>query len=193
MSGMYSLDKWENLCPDSMQLLWISSPKEAFLHYTDMGPLLNNKKFCKETQSAGVQTSPFLDQFEIQEEINKNGRVSQVLEKKHLLLVQIVKSPSQPRPPALVWNHRSGRFIVLTPFNNTIAISKKIGSEERMKKLFKLIRSIRPKNFGVVVRTAENKRSPNSMKKWNILMERWKVCMHDLSKPNLGQMLQWTR
>ena len=55
----------------------IGHSKEAFLHYTDMGPLLNsNKKFCKDTVN-GVQTSPMLDQFVIQEEINKNGKVAQ--------------------------------------------------------------------------------------------------------------------
>ncbi|HMW39878.1 MAG: Rne/Rng family ribonuclease [Saprospiraceae bacterium] len=154
----------------------IGHSKEAFLHYTDMGPLLNNnKKFCKDSVS-GVQTSPFLDQFEIQEEINKNGKVSQVLEKKHLLLVQIVKEPISTKGHRLSCEITvPGRFIVLTPFNNTIAISKKIGSTEERERLFKLIESIRPKNFGVVVRTAaENKKVAELHEEMNILMERWK-------------------
>ncbi|MCC6815756.1 MAG: Rne/Rng family ribonuclease [Saprospiraceae bacterium] len=150
--------------------------KEAFLHYTDMGPLLNsNKKFTRESVS-GAQSNPFLDQFEIQEEINKHGKVAQVLEKKNMLLVQIVKEPISTKGHRLSCEITvPGRFIVLTPFNNTIAISKKINSVEERERLFKLIESIRPKNFGVVVRTAaENKKVAELHEEMNLLMDRWK-------------------
>ncbi len=154
----------------------IGHTKEAFLHYTDMGPLLNsNKKFCKDSV-LGLQSNPFLDQFEIQEEINKNGKVSQVLEKRNLILVQIVKEPISTKGHRLSCEITvPGRFIVLTPFNNSIAISKKINSTEERERLFKLIESIRPKNFGVVVRTAaENKKVAELHEEMNLLMERWK-------------------
>ncbi|NOT37427.1 MAG: Rne/Rng family ribonuclease [Saprospiraceae bacterium] len=154
----------------------IGHAKEAFLHYTDMGPLLNsNKKFTKDSTS-GVQTSPLLEQFEIQEEIHKNGKVAQVLEKKNLLLVQIVKEPISTKGHRLSCEITvPGRFIVLTPFNNTIAISKKISTTEERERLFKLIESIRPKNFGVVVRTAaEHKKVAELHEEMNLLMERWK-------------------
>src|SRR5690606_14556679 len=47
-----------------------------------------------------------------------------------------------------------GRFVVLTPFNNFISISRKIHSAEERKRLQKIVESIKPKNFGVIVRTA---------------------------------------
>lgn len=162
----------------------IGHPKESFLHYTDMGPLLNsNKKFTKDAVN-GNQTNPFLDSFEIQEEINKNGKVAQVLEKKNLLLVQIVKEPISTKGHRLSCEITvPGRFIVLTPFNNTIAISKKISSTEERERLFKLIESIRPKNFGVVVRTAaENKKVAELHEEMNLLMERWKGLHSQLTK-----------
>ncbi|MEO6691985.1 MAG: Rne/Rng family ribonuclease [Saprospiraceae bacterium] len=162
----------------------IGHDREAFLHYTDMGPLLNsNKKFCKDSV-LGLQTNPFLDQFEIQEEIYKNGKVGQVLDRKTLLLVQIVKEPISTKGHRLSCEITvPGRFIVLTPFNNGIAISKKIASTEERDRLFKLIESIRPKNFGVVVRTAaEHKKVAELHEEMNLLMERWKGLHSQLVK-----------
>lgn len=52
--------------------------------------------------------------------------MSQVLEKKNLLLVQILKEPISTKGHRLSCEITiPGRFIVLTPFSNAIAISKK--------------------------------------------------------------------
>ena len=58
-----------------------------------MGPVLNSVKKYPHDVINGIQTNPMLDQFEIQPDINKNGKVSQVLDKKTFLLVQILKEP----------------------------------------------------------------------------------------------------
>jgi ribonuclease G len=47
-----------------------------------------------------------------------------------------------------------GRFVVLTPFNDIIAVSRKIHSSEERRRLQKIVEAIKPKNFGVIVRTA---------------------------------------
>ena len=44
--------------------------------------------------------------------------------------------------------------MVLTPFNEIVAVSKKIHSGEERKRLQKIFEGVRPKNFGVIVRTA---------------------------------------
>ncbi|MBP6173949.1 MAG: ribonuclease E/G, partial [Saprospiraceae bacterium] len=133
----------------------IGHSKEAFLHYTDMGPVLNSVKKYTHDVINGIQTNPMLDQFEIQPDINKNGKVSQVLDKKTFLLVQILKEPISTKGHRLSCEITiPGRFVVLTPFSNTIAISKKIAGTDERERLFNLIESIRPKNFGIVVRTA---------------------------------------
>ena len=76
-----------------------------------------------------------------------------------------------------------GRFIVLTPFNTSIAISKKIGSNEERERLVHLMGSIRPKNFGIVVRTAaEGKKVAELHEELNLLLNRWKVMQQQLYK-----------
>ncbi|HRG32591.1 MAG: Rne/Rng family ribonuclease [Saprospiraceae bacterium] len=162
----------------------IGHSKEAFLHYTDMGPVLNSVKKYTHDVIHGNQTSPMLDQFEIQADINKNGKVSQVLDKKTFLLVQILKEPISTKGHRLSCEITiPGRFVVLTPFSNTIAISKKIAGTEERERLFNLIESIRPKNFGIVVRTAaEGKKVAELHEEINLLLERWKHMHQQLVK-----------
>ncbi|MFX6803817.1 ribonuclease E/G, partial [Acinetobacter baumannii] len=52
-----------------------------------------------------------------------------------------------------------GRFVVVTPFNEIVAVSKKIHSAEERKRLQKIVEAIRPKNFGIIVRTAAEGKS----------------------------------
>jgi ribonuclease G len=54
---------------------------------------------------------------------------------------------------------------VLTPFNDVVAVSRKIHSSEERKRLQRIIESIKRKNFGVIVRTAaEGKNTAECMK-----------------------------
>lgn len=162
----------------------IGHSKEAFLHYTDMGPVLNSvKKFTQEVIDGKYQ-GPLLDQFEIQPEILKNGKVGQVIDKRDLILVQILKEPISTKGHRLSCEITiPGRFIVLTPFNTSIAISKKIGSNEERERLVHLMGSIRPKNFGIVVRTAaEGKKVAELHEELNLLLNRWKVMQQQLYK-----------
>ena len=76
-----------------------------------------------------------------------------------------------------------GRFLVLTPFSNTIAISKKIANTDERNRLFHVVESIRPKNFGIVVRTAaEGKKVAEMHEEINMLCEKWKVLHSQLYK-----------
>src|SRR5690606_29072926 len=47
----------------------------------------------------------------------------------------------------------AGRYLVLVPFSNTVSVSKKITSSEERKRLLRLIQSIKPDKFGVIIRT----------------------------------------
>ncbi|MBK8954401.1 MAG: Rne/Rng family ribonuclease [Saprospiraceae bacterium] len=157
----------------------IGHRKESFLHYTDMGPLFNSNLKYTQDSVDGRYTGGLLDQFELQPEIPKNGKVAQVLDKRAHLLVQILKEPISTKGHRLTCEITiPGRFLVLTPFNNTIAISKKIANSEERNRLFHLVESIRPKNFGIVVRTAaEGKKVAEMHEEINNLCERWKA-MH---------------
>ena len=133
----------------------IGHKKDAFLHYTDMGPKLKNVlKFTDGVIGNSINTAS-LDNFKIEPDINKNGKVDQVLPKRQHILVQILKEPIGTKGPRLSCEITiPGRFLVLTPFTDVIAVSKKISSADERKRLQNIAESIKPKNFGVIVRTA---------------------------------------
>lgn len=169
----------------------IGHKRESFLHYTDMGPQLSSVIHYSDIAIKGQLNYPMLDQFQIQPEINKNGKVNQVLDKKVNLLVQILKEPISTKGHRLSCELTiPGRFIVLTPFNNSIAISKKISNVEERNRLFHLIESIRPKNFGIVVRTAaEGKKVAELHEEMNLLCEKWKNLQSQLQHAKPPQKL----
>ncbi len=133
----------------------IGYKKDAFLHYTDLGPKLRSlNKFTNGAVSGGM-SEHLLDNFKIEPEIIKTGKIDQVLDKRQSVLVQILKEPISTKGPRLSCEVTiPGRYVVLTPFNNVVAVSKKISTTEERKRLQRLVESIRPKNFGVIVRTA---------------------------------------
>lgn len=130
--------------------------KDAFLHYTDLSPYV--RSLIKFTHAARFDTSPQgfdFGSFKNEPEILKTGKITDVFNPKPEILVQILKEPISSKGPRLSCElSLPGRFVVLTPFNNFISISRKIHSAEERKRLQKIVESIKPKNFGVIVRTA---------------------------------------
>jgi ribonuclease G len=69
--------------------------------------------------------------------------------------VQIAKEPISSKGPRLTSEISiAGRNMVLLPFSDKISVSQKIQSNEEKIRLKKLIQSIRPRNYGIIVRTA---------------------------------------
>ena len=67
--------------------------KDAFLHYFDLGPKIKSlSKFTKNAVTS-ASTPALLKKFELEPEIKKDGKVSQVLDKGTQILVQVVKEP----------------------------------------------------------------------------------------------------
>ncbi|EHQ26665.1 Rne/Rng family ribonuclease [Mucilaginibacter paludis] len=128
--------------------------KDAFLHYLDLGPqVLSLLKLSKQVRGGSYQ-SKLLDNFKLEEEINKGGKISEVLTKNQLIPVQIAKEPISTKGPRLSSDLSiAGRYVILVPFSETISISKKIKSNTERTRLRKIIESIKPKNFGVIIRT----------------------------------------
>ena len=149
--------------------------KDAFLHYTDLSPYI--KSIIKFTQEAVNNNDNKFDfsKFQTAAEIVKTGKISEVLNGKPTVLVQILKEPIAAKGPRLSCElSLAGRFIVLTPFNEIVAVSKKIHSGEERKRLQKMMESIRPKNFGIIVRTAaEGKTTAELHEDLLTLVENW--------------------
>ena len=154
----------------------IGHKRDAFLHYTDLGPKL--RSLLKYTQGSinRSQEDPMLDHFSFEPEIVKTGKINQVIRRRQPILVQILKEPISTKGPRLSCEITiPGRYIVLTPFSNVIAISKKISTAEERKRLHRLIESIKPKNFGLIVRTAaEGKKVADLHEELLGLISKWK-------------------
>lgn len=156
--------------------------KDAFLHYSDLGPQLKSLLKFSENAYSGKTRSPLLTSFELENDIDKGGKIDKVLAKKHHLLVQITKEPIRSKGPRLTSEITiPGRFVVLSPFNNHVAVSKKIPDVEERKRLKMLVESIRPKNFGVIVRTAaQGKMTADLHEEITGLLDKWREIHKDL-------------
>lgn len=155
--------------------------KDAFLHYLDLGPQVRSLiKFIKLTQ--GDEPSRItLESFRLEQDIDKTGKITNVLKVNQSLLVQVEKEPISSKGPRISSElSLAGRYLILVPFSNRISISQKIKSNDERNRLKRLITSIKPNNFGVIVRTvAENKLVAeldadlrNLHEKWNHAIKR---------------------
>ena len=71
--------------------------------------------------------------------------------------------------------------MVLIPFSNKISVSQKIESTEEKSRLKKLVQSICPKNYGVIVRTAAEGKSTSELHQDLLtLIETWKGIQENL-------------
>ncbi len=149
--------------------------KDAFLHYLDLGPhfasydnfitqLVNDRKHL-----------PQVPKTKLLPDIDKNGAIADRLTQGKELLVQIVKEPISSKGPRLTTEITfTGRYLVLIPFSDKISVSQKIKSTEEKLRLRQLVDSIKPKNFGVIIRTsAEGKRVAELNNELKTLLKCW--------------------
>ncbi len=158
--------------------------KDAFLHYTDLSPYVRSiLKFTRMAINDKAEPGFDFPSFTVEPEIIKTGKISEVLSGKPNILVQILKEPIAAKGPRLSCElSLPGRFVVLTPFNDIIAVSRKIHSSEERKRLQKIIEAIKPKNYGVIVRTAaEGKHTSELHDDLLTLISTWKSIQKNLS------------
>ena len=182
--GDLYLGKVKKLIPGlNAAFIDVGFEKDAFLHYTDLSPFA--KSILKFTQLSIVDTSEIVHDFSkfvVEPEIVKTGKINEVLAGKPNILVQILKEPIAAKGPRLSCEiSLPGRFVVLTPFNDIVAVSKKIHSSDERKRLQKIVESIKEKNFGVIVRTAaEGKSTLELHEDLAALVQTWKGIQKNL-------------
>lgn len=158
--------------------------KDAFLHYLDLGPHYSSyASFVKELVE-DKKHIPHIGAIKLQPEIDKHGIITDMLQPGQELLVQIVKEPISTKGPRLTTEITlTGRYMVLIPFSDKISISQKIKSTEEKVRLRQLIDSIRPKNFGVIIRTsAEGKRVAELNNEMKTLVKCWDSTLEKTQK-----------
>ena len=149
--------------------------KDAFLHYLDLGSQVNSlNKYTKLAMAGKTRVLP-MENFILEKEIEKTGKITSVLTANHPVLVQIAKEPISTKGPRITSEiSLAGRYLVLVPFSDRISVSQKIQSNEEKNRLKRLVQSIKPKNFGVIIRTnSEGKMVADLDADLNNLVSKW--------------------
>lgn len=158
--------------------------KDAFLHYLDLGSKFSTyNKFVAEAL-ADKRSIPQIEKFKHEPDISKDGSIANIITAGQHILVQIAKEPISSKGPRLTTEISfTGRYLVLIPFGDKISISQKIKSTEEKIRLRQLISSIKPKGFGVIVRTsAENKRVAELNNEMRALVKSWEESIEKMQR-----------
>ncbi|XCI75246.1 MAG: Rne/Rng family ribonuclease [Flavobacteriales bacterium] len=162
----------------------INTSKDAFLHYQDLGPQIRSfMKFLTRAQDKNKPT-PNLSRFTLEDDISKSGVITEILQPGQEILVQITKEPISNKGPRLSSEISiAGRYLVLMPFSEKISISQKIKDRNEKGRLMEVIKKIKPKGFGVIIRTvAQDKKAETLQADLFYLMNKWKNVVSNLTK-----------
>lgn len=149
--------------------------KDAFLHYLDLGPQYATYKNFLDACFADRRKVPAIPSIKREPDIPKQGSIADRLTAGQQLLVQIAKEPISTKGPRLTTElSLTGRYMILMPFAEKVSISQKIKSAEEKIRLRQLLSSIKPKGFGVIVRTsAEGKKVAELNSELRTLLQAW--------------------
>lgn len=169
----------------------IGDEKDAFVHYLDLG--LNFKAFDHFVRNINANTD-FTQLYRgtrIDDILEKEGKIERFLSPGQPIAVQIVKEPISTKGSRLTAEISiAGRNLVLLPFADKVSISQKISSREEKKRLERLVYSILPPNYGVIIRTAaEGKRAAVLDAELKSLIKKWEDSWPQLAKSKGVQLL----
>ena len=161
----------------------VGHEKDAFLHYLDLGPQVNSLLKLIKLTTTGKRPDPMLSNLTLEADIDKGGKINSILSVNQWALVQVAKEPISTKGPRITSDiSLAGRYVVLVPFTDVVSISQKIKSAEERQRLKRLALSIKPKGFGLIVRTvADGKKTAEIDQDINDLVSKWKSAFETLS------------
>jgi len=158
--------------------------RDAFLHYLDLGAQFKtqHKYYLTALQKQGKV--PPVHKFKPEPDIDKDGKITDVLVSGQTVIVQITKEPISTKGPRLSSEISiAGRNLVLMPYSDKVSISSKIESIEEKSRLKALVQSIKPRNYGVIVRTvAEGKKVAVLDAELKELVQKWESAFLSVKK-----------
>jgi len=149
----------------------IGQEQDAFLHFSDLSdnlPYLLDYLALDKPKVEAIDVPPGKKDWD--------KRPSDLLNQGEESLVQIKKEPGSNKGSRVSTDlSLAGRFLVLVPLQNYVAVSNKIEDEQERRRLEALAGSLAPDNYGVIVRTVAEDRDAKSLDKdLKLLMERWR-------------------
>ena len=153
----------------------IGDEKEAFVHYLDLGLYFNSFDEFLKRINPNTDAKGMYKHIKCEKILEKEGRIENVLSPGQMIIVQIVKEPISTKGSRLTAEiSLAGRNIVLLPFGEKVSVSQKISSKEEKRRLETLVRSILPRNYGAIIRTAaEGKNAAVLDAELMSLVEKW--------------------
>ena len=141
----------------------IGLEKNAFLHVSDLGippDLWDEKAFHRKRKT--------------------HQKIEDVLKKDHEILIQIIKESLGTKGPRVSSQiSLPGRYLVLVPGEERLAVSRKIKDPGERKRLKSLVSGLKPQGFGIIIRTvAEGKEKREFKSDIKMLAKMW----HNIKK-----------
>lgn len=168
----------------------IGQAKEGFLHYLDLGnSFATTNDFIKNTL-ADRRKLPEIKKGE-DNELENEGNIANVLTTGQKILVQVIKEPISTKGARLTGEiSLAGRNIVLLPFQNKITVSQKISSKEERNRLRNLVKSLKPTDYGIIIRTvAEGKKVAELDNELKLLTKRWETALQSIQKSKGNELI----
>jgi ribonuclease G len=158
--------------------------RDAFLHYLDLGAQFRTQHKYYNTAITKQGKIPPVHKFKPEPDIDKDGKITDVLTTGQTVIVQITKEPISTKGPRLASEiSLAGRNLVLMPHCDKVSISTKIESTEEKNRLKALVQSIKPRNYGVIVRTvAEGQKVAVLDAELKELVNKWESSFASLKK-----------
>lgn len=190
--GDVHLGKVKKLIPSlNAAFIDIGDKKDAFVHYLDLG--LNFTAF----DTFARQLNPnrdflsFYRGIDIHTILEKEGKIENVLKPGHPIIVQIVKEPISTKGSRLTSEISiAGRNMVLLPFGDKVSISQKITEKAEKQRLERLMYSILPPSYGVIIRTAaEGKKAAVLDLELKMLINKWEESWKKIATQKTPQLL----
>ena len=169
----------------------IGDEKEAFIHYLDLGLYFDAFDQFVRKINPNTNAGDLFSSIQLGPILEKEGRIENVLKPGQMLIAQIVKEPISTKGSRLTAEiSLAGRNIVLLPFAEKVSISQKIASKEEKRRLEALVRSILPRNYGAIIRTAaEGKNAAILVAELKALISKWEASWNNLSRSKNVQQL----
>ena len=158
----------------------IGLQQDGFLHFSDISDqqddynaMLDEEVEDEEEEGEGDVA---IEKPRVERKPHERREVN--LTKGQEIIVQVTKEPVAKKGVRVTSQvSLPGRFLVLLPFDGKVGISKKIASFKERRRLRRLVRSILPQGFGVIVRTnAENQDEKLFLQDLETLLKSW----HDI-------------
>lgn len=169
----------------------IGDKKDAFVHYLDLGFNFKAFDYFIKQINPNRDYRTFYSSIDVGNILEKEGKIENVLKPGQPIIVQIVKEPISTKGSRLTGEISiAGRNIVLLPFGDKISVSQKITSKEEKKRLERLVYSILPPNYGVIIRTAaERKNAAILDAELKLLIKKWEDSWDIMAKKETPKLL----